>query len=248
MLTARADRTDIWYDDQNGSDLPRSQENFFIEAQSIRENTRFKPFVWYEINHTSDVSGVYQQAHTGVSGPITDQLFLYADIGYYLSTTGNSGFLFDVDLRHEAGPYTTEELQLARQLNDFEDEVVNTGYYRITQVLGPTLYATAFANYVEFQELTNNDYVDSHQYDVGLRLNWILGPLTNLAVSGIYSHQSYNDGARDDVWTGRVDLYRQLEDNFFFRATYQYQRADARPSRENYFENVVYLSLSKFFY
>jgi hypothetical protein len=246
LLTAIASRTDLWYDEQNLG-LPSSFENFFAEAQSVRENLRFKPFVAYDISHSSDVPGVFQFVYAGLSGPITDQLFLYASVGYYFSSDGAEGSLWDLTLRHDAGPYTTEWLQIARGLNDFNDEVVTTEYYRLGQVLGPTLYGSIIADHTSFQELARDQVSNSDREDAGAQLTWTLGPKTWLNLTAIYSHQDIDNGPVIDSWIGRIDFDRQLSDTVFFRALYQYQRYNVNQPGQGYFENIVFLSLAKYF-
>jgi len=247
QVTARASRSDLWYNQDNRG-LPSSRDDFYILAQSERPTMRFKPFASYEIEHSSDVPGVYQIARVGLSGPITDQLFLYTDFGYYRSNTGNQGYLFSLDLSHVAGQYTTEDLSIRRDLNDFDDEVVTTEYYRITQVLGPTIGAAAFADHSTFNELADDQVINRSQEDFGLSLNWVLGPLTRLQVQGIYARQDYNDGYSDEVWTGRVNLSRTITDTLHLEALYQYQNYRANQTDHNYYENLVFVSLVKYFH
>ena len=246
LVSARAYRQDLWYN-QETRGLPTSRDDFLIQAQSIRENMRFKPYVSFEVEHTSDVPGVYEIGQAGFTGPITDQLFLAAGAGYYLSNTGNQGFLYDLTLTHQAGPDTSEVLQVARSLNDFDDEVDTTEYYRITQVLGPTLNVSAFADHTEYEEFSG-DLSNDNQEDAGVLLACDLGPLTSLRIAGLYTHQHFNDNSISDTWTGRIDLYRHISDTLFFRAIYQYQRyIEGQASNGSYYENTVYLSLEKIF-
>jgi hypothetical protein len=245
LFSADAYRQDFWYN-QGNRGLPSSRDDLFLALQSQRENLRFKPFITYEIDHTSDVSGVYQTITAGLTGPVTDQLFLSASVGYYLSNTGHQGALWNLTLNHEAGPYTTESAEIIRSLNDFDDEVWTTDYYRITQTLGPTLFATLFADHSDTEELSSG-LTNGSQDDLGARITWLLGPKTSLSLSGIYTHQDFRDGVLSDTWTGRADFCRQITDTLIFRAIYQYQRYSENNADASYFENIVYLTLSQSF-
>jgi hypothetical protein len=247
QVTARAARSDLWYNQDNRG-LPSSRDDFYILAQSERPTMRFKPFASYEIEHTSDVPGVYQIVEAGLSGPINDQLFLYTDFGYYRSNTGQQGYLFSLELNHTAGEYTTEQLSIRRDLNDFDDEVITTEYYRITQVLGPTVSAVGFADHSTFNALANDQVVNRTQEDFGLGLTWVLGPLTNLQVQGVYARQDYDDNYSDEVWTARVNLSRTITDTLHMEALYQYQNYRANETDHSYYENLFYVSLVKYFH
>jgi hypothetical protein len=246
LFTATASRTDLWYN-QDNQGLPTSLDDLFMEAQSVRENLRFKPFVSYEVSHSSDLPGVYQRVYAGLSGPITDQLFLYSAVGYYFATTGGEGSLWNLTLLHTAGTNTFETLQVERSLNDFNDDVVTTEYYRIEQRFGPTLYGTAFAANSSFQELSGNNLSNSTRQDFGAELTWALGPLTRLTLSGIYSRQDFDDGTLDTIWTGRAELDRNISDTLVFSALYQFQMNHQNRSPASYYEEFMYLALTKYF-
>lgn len=246
QFTARAERSDLWYN-QGNRGLPSSREDLTLLAEEVRPNMRFTPYSSYELSHSSDVPGVYQTFRIGLYGPITDQLFLNTNVGYFISTTGHQDAVWTLNLRHVAGEYTTEYLGVERGLSDFNDEVYTSELYRITQVLGPTLTAEAFAENSQVQELINDQSPNRSQQDYGASLTWLLGPKTTLTLSGIYTHQDFTDGFLTDTWTGRISLWRTISDTLFFRALYQYQRFHTNQSSNNYSESLVYLSLIKYF-
>jgi len=247
LLSSYAERSDLWYN-QGNRGLPTSREDFYVLAQSVRPTLRFKPFASYEISHTSDAPGVFQQVEAGFSGPITDQLFLLTDMGYFLSNTGNEGLVWRLDLQHLAGENTTEDFSFQRDWNDFDDEMITTEYYRITQVLGPTINGAGFADHTSYEEVAGSGAVNRDQEDFGAGIYWILGPLTKLAVQGEYTHQNFDDHFRTDTWTARVNLSRTISDSMHLEAFYQYQNYMANESDRNYYENLVYISFTKTFH
>ena len=246
QVTARALRSDLWYN-QSGRGLPSSREDFYLLAQTARPNMRFTTFASYDVSHSSDVPGVFQSFRVGLFGPITDQLFLFADGGYYLSNTGRHGELWTLDLYHDAGPYTQESVHVGQELSDFDDEVTTSESYLLRQILGPTLTSFAFAEHSEFQEFANGDFPNRSQEDAGAGLIWALGPRTQLTLIGIYTHQKYTDGYGASSWSGRADLERDLTDNWFLRAFYQYQNYEVNQPNSGFTQDIFFLGITKYF-
>ena len=94
-----------------------------------------------------------------------------------------------------------------------------------------------------------NQYSARDEYRVGLRLQYQLGPRTSLSAAGIYAnivHDPFND-ANSDTWTARLDLVHRFSDTIYGRLLYQYQVRDSTAPNDSYYENLVYLSLTKFF-
>ena len=244
---ARAYRSDLWYN-QGSRGLPTSRDDFYVQVASTKPEWRFEPYASYEVSHSSEIPGVFQIAHIGLQGPITDQLYMNASAGYFWNNQGQQDSLYLFELRHEAGPNTTEYLEIARGLSYFDDEVITTEYYLLSQVLGATRGGVAFADHSDFQELVNDGYANRSQEDVGARLTWNIGPLTTLNLTGVYTHQDFDDDLTTDTWTGRVTLSRIVSDSIFFQAFYQFQHYNANQPDRKYEENLVFLSLVKYFH
>jgi hypothetical protein len=243
-LTVRADHEDLWYNQSNRG-LPDSRDDFYAAAVSERENTRFKPYVSYEATYVNNISGVTQIARAGFLGPIDDQLFLRAEAGYF-TQPGHQDVLWRVDLDHDAGPYTTEHFSADRDIGYFDDEVRTSYYYRLDQILGPTLVATAFLAYADYRELID-DGEDSRTDEFGgSQLTWYVGPKTTLQVAGIYERQKYSGGLKTDTFTGRIILNRTLTDTLTLQLLYEYQHSVANRPGDSYFDNLVYFRIIKF--
>jgi hypothetical protein len=246
-ITSRAYRTDLWYDNDNGY-LPVNHEDFLVLAQYVRPTMRFTPYASYEISHSSDVPGVFQIFRAGLQGPIDDQIYMDANAGYAIDNTGRDSAIWNLYLRHDAGPYTTEELEIAQDLSDFRDQIITTEYYRLWQKLGPTVNGILFADNTYYDELSNNGTGSRTQQDVGLCLSCALGPFTDLSASAIYSHQDFNAGFNTDTFTGRVTLSRTISDKLYFTGDYEYLKFDSSQASRSYYENIVTLSLVKYFH
>lgn len=246
-VTARAVRTDLWYNQSNRG-LPTSRDDFFIMAEYAKPTMRFTPFASYDISHSSDSPGVYQTVRAGFFGPITDQLFITADAGYYLSNSGHQGAVWLLQLHHAAGPYTTEDAGFSQGLNDFNDELVTTEYYHLNQVLGPTLVGYGVADHSRIQELSNQFLPGRTEDNLGVAIKWLVGPLTTLTAGGFYTHQHFGDSYTTNTWTGRLDLSRTITDTLYLRALYQYQSYATNVVDRGYSQNLLYVSLTKYFH
>ncbi|MGA3169837.1 MAG: hypothetical protein ABSE62_02385 [Chthoniobacteraceae bacterium] len=244
-FTGWASHSDYWYDPYS-SDLPFSQDQLYLLWEAARPNMRFTPYFSYYLSHVSTAPGVFQVLRAGFFGPVTDQLYLNTNIGYFIGDEDQQSLLWMLTLDHVAGPYTSEHFEVTKGISYYDDEEVTTEYYRLLQTLGPTLQGTLVADHSEYQEL-NSQYANRTQEDVGAGITWWLGPLTTMQFQGVYSHQDYDNGFDTDTWTGRVTLWRILSDDFFFRAFYQYQRYSPNAQNRGYYENLVFLTLVKYF-
>jgi len=245
-LTLRVDHENLWYN-QSNSGLPPGRDDFIASLVSERDNLRFKPYASYEASYVEGSPDVTQIVQVGIFGPIDDQIFLRAAAGYYFNANGHDGELYWLSLEHTAGDYTTESLGAERTLSLFNDQVLTSYYYLLRQILGPTLNANLFADYVSSDDLINGGRSSFSGELGGLQLIWALGPKTQLSLAGIAEHQNYDEGTRKDTVTGRVILNREVTDTLTFQLLYQYQRSSSNLSGFSYYENLVYFRIVKFF-
>jgi hypothetical protein len=243
-LTLRIEHTDLWYNQDNRG-LPASRDDLYASLVSERENMRFKPYITYEATYVDQQDGITQQANAGIFGPIDDQLFLQAQAGIYVDGMGHQGLLYNFQLNHDAGPYTTEHLTLARSLDYFDQEQQTSEYYRLNQVIGPTIDATLFAAHSSFQELINNGVSSRDEELAGAQMVWYMGPKTSLQLAGIVERQQYHDDLRVDSVTGRAILNRILTDTLTMQLLYEYQRVSSNHAADSYYENLVYFRIIK---
>jgi hypothetical protein len=240
-LHLEADHENFWFDNANGN-LPPSTDEFYAEARTERPDMRFNLFLNYSASYIEDYTGLTQQIHAGVYGPIDDQLNLSADVGYYFGDNGHSGGLYSIFLSHDAGPYTQEFLGISRTLSAFNDFVVSSQYYNLRQILGPTLNATVFLEHGSTDDLIDGGDSSQEQEQGGVELDWTLGPKTILYLYGIAERQDFGGGGgRTDTITGRGILNRVISDDLTLQLLYQYQRATSSHADESYYENLVYL-------
>ncbi len=185
-LSAQVYHTDLWYN-QGNRGLPNLREGAIASLVDQRENTRFKPYFIYEILRTDEFSGVQNIFRLGVTGPITDQLHLYAEAGYYFGGFGNNGTLWRVELDHNAGPYTYESLIYSRGFDYFHDQIIEGIGYNIRQILGPKLTGDAYAYRLRNQDFypDGNVFTDS-EWRFGIQFTYALGPKTTARLTGEY--------------------------------------------------------------
>lgn len=245
-LRARIYHEDLWYN-QGNRGLPTLREGALIRVSSERQNMRFKPFASYEA-YRSDRSDSFQNIFRfGIDGPITEQIQLHAEAGYYFGGDRDSGSLWNITLNHIAGPYTVQSLTYTRSFTSFHDEVLQGFGYTLRQILGPKLVADVYFYDLDIQE-SGSDYIDEdsrHERRAGVRLTLQAGPKTDIRLSGNYAHIEPD---QTEAWTGRLEIGYNFTDTLLAHFIYQYQHSTSgRIEDDNYRENLVFFSLTKYF-
>jgi len=244
-LQARVYREDLWYN-QGNRGLPGLREGAFIRLASERENTRFKPFISYEAFRSDRNDGFQSIFRLGIDGPITEQLRLHAEGGYYFGGGESSGYLWTVSLDHTVGPYTRQSLIYTRNFDSFHEEISQGWGYNIRQILGPKLYADAYLYDLTIEDSEGGDFDGSSrdEFRAGLRLTLTAGPKTSIRLSGNYS---LIEPDHTETWTARLDIGYNFTDTLLLHFLYQYQESISQIQDENYRENLFFLSLTKYF-
>jgi hypothetical protein len=244
-LQLQAYHEDLWYN-QGNRGLPSLRDGASLLIASERENMRFKPYFRYDAVFTDEFSDVQSVFRLGVSGPITNQLWLRAEAGYYTGGLGNNGALWDVQLTHVAGPYTQESLSYVRQFNYFHDEIVEGVGYNVQQILGPKLTLNAFLYRLSIQELgVDSDNFTRDETLAALSLTYAMGPKTTFRATAEYATI---DPDQTTAWTGRMELGYNFTDTLLLHLLYQYQKSSSSLNfNQNYTENLFFLSLTKYF-
>ncbi len=247
-LTTSLYHENYWYG-ENGEGNPSELDGFQLRLQELGENVRFKPYLDYLAIHSSETDGVNHTVILGVTGPITDQLFLRLHGGYFYGAESGSNLIFGLNLIHDAGPSTRESLYVGRGTNYFQDELETAGTYFISQVWGPKLRSVAFVSLGEVEDL-RGEHSTRDEVRTGLDLYCNLGPRTVLDVGGFYTHITHSQLASDSTtstWTGRAEITYHLTDTLVTRLAYRYQKEDAESARDRYYENLLYFSIIKYF-
>lgn len=242
-LRVRAAHENLWYN-QGNRGLPALRDQINVSLVSERENLRFKPFLLYSALRTDLQDRFDHTVHAGVDGPITDQLHLRADIGYYFGPNHES-LLWGIVLRHQAGPYTEESVYFRRQLSGFHDEIRESLGYNISQILGPKMVAYAFISHDEVRDLSGVGFSRT-EIQTGLSL-WInASPRTQFKLTGVGTLTETGSGDYTNL-TGLAEASHYFTDTFLARLLYQYQQRASDFRGDSYYENLIYFSLTKYF-
>ncbi len=246
-LLVRAYHENLWYN-QGNRGLPRLRDVISLRAVSERENLRFQPFLSYRAVHTDRIDGFRHEVRLGISGPITDQLHLHADVGWFhRDGTGGDRFLWGFELHHVAGPYTVETLSSERSFSDLRNELRDETTYRLEQVLGPKVRGEAFVSYSQVDDL-ENDRFDRSEWKTGVRFTLEPGPRTTLRLSGIYTDREFNGNlGHRQTWAGRLELTYHFTDTVVARLLYQYQNRNSNRHGDSFDENLLLLTVTKYF-
>ncbi len=243
-LSAQVFRTDMWYN-QGNRGLPELREGATISLISERENTRFKPYFIYEALRTDEFNDFQNIFRLGITGPITDQLHLQAEVGYYIGGLGDNGLLWHVELEHTAGPYTYESLIYSRGFDYFHDEIIEGIGYNIRQIFGPKLTGDAYAYRLRNQDYYSDGsvFTDS-EWRFGIQFTYAMGPKTTVRLTGEYDS---NDPDNTTAWLGRLEIGYNITNTLLLQFDYQYQQSKSELFQNNYTENLFFLSLTKYF-
>ena len=242
-LRFQASHENLWYN-QGNRGLPGLRDQINVSLVSERENLRFKPFIIYQAMKTDLENSFEHTIRAGVDGPITDQLQLHAEAGYYFGNNQDA-FLWGVSLRHQAGPYTEESLFFGRSVSSFHDEINEIIGYDIRQILGPKVIADAFFLRDDIHALNGGGF-SRVEYRTGLRFSINAGPRTNIILTGTYALVD-SAGGQSNTLTGRAEISHYFTDTFLARLIYQYQDSTSDFQNQSYYENLIYFSLTKYF-
>lgn len=244
-LQAQIYREDLWYN-QGNRGLPSLREGAKVLLESQRYNTRFKPYSTYEAFRSEESADFQNIFRIGVKGPITDQLRLRAEYGYYFGGGFGTGSVWEVSLYHSPNPYIRHSLDYERTFSDFHDEIYEGIGYSYHQILGPKLTGEAFLYHLNVQTTgdVNSDVFDRNELRSGVRFTLTPGPKTNIRLSLIYDS---NDQNNDEFWTGRLEIGYSITETVLARFLYQYRHDTSDVPINNYSENLFFLSLTKYF-
>jgi hypothetical protein len=242
-LRAGVFHENLWYNNSERG-LPRMRDQGHVYIGSERDNTRFKPYAEYRFIRTDSHSGVDQWLNVGIHGPITDQLNVRTELGYALSRRGYSRLLWLGELNHVAGPYTQQSLYFRRGYSEFADEIHTGVGYRLNQTLGPDLKADFFVRYFTSDDIDTD--TSRRYFQTGLRLSYYYSPRTQFSLSGIYIDRIYDNlYGSSQWWLGRAEMHHKFTDTFTGRLYYQFTKRDAGRRGENFYENMVFLYVTK---
>lgn len=241
-----------WYSGSQSSlngALPNTQDLFFAGVESIRENLRFKPYVYYSARTSDTQAGWDQFVIGGVRGPVTDYINFDGGAGYVFSgNTPSTSLIWQVALEHEINPTTSHRIRYFRLLTDPDRQLKETLEYQLRKVLGPHLTSGAFARRNVYSDL-NTDQTLSTEDQLGAFLNYDLAEHGKLSFQGFYSRYDFTAPAVNDydLWTFRAIYSRQITATIYGDFIYQFEKRDSVGVNDSYYENLIALRLTKLF-
>jgi hypothetical protein len=243
----------VWYSSSstvNGVLVPDYQRDLFVaRLESVRENLRFKPYIQYRASTYSTVDGWDQELLAGIKGPITDQLEFLGEGGYVWSdNSGSSATIWSMRLTHDAGPYTRQSAGYFRSVTEPDRQLRETYSYQIAQILGPYLTGGFYYAHNKFGDLdTKNTFVEEDVF--GTYLNWDLAKFGTVSFMAFHTITDYTNPATPDATksTLRMLYSAELSPKLHGTFVYQFQKRDSEAVGQDYYENLVAISLIRSF-
>lgn len=241
-------RMNYWYLGGSSGILPHSRDVGYVSLNSERENLRFKPFASYQIYRSNELDWD-QEVRAGLRGPITENLNFTGSVGYHIAgKTSQTRFLAHANLRHELGSYTAHSIDYRRDITSPEEDLQNAYSYHLHQILGPYLNADAFITYATFEDLNNNN-TGTTEWRGGMLLSFDASAKTSFRTGGVYSRVAYKNPLLGEWsrWSAIGQVRHRFSESFEATLTYQYQNRQSTIVGESRYENLVMLTLTKYF-
>jgi hypothetical protein len=255
-LKVRAYHEDLWYNQGNrggpslrdSEDFVRSRNGLTFHALSERDNLRFNPFLFGRVTETDRSEGFNEEIRLGLSGPITDQLHLSANAGlFHRDESGSTRFVWGVQLRHLAGPYTRESIIAGANYGEFTEEFTTHFTYRLRQVIGPKNVAEAYISLANVEDLRDGS-LSRDELRTGVRDSWYVGPRTTLRGALLYSMLTHgSELAARETYALQLELNYHFTDTFFSRLLLEHRTRHSDTDGQSYDENLFFLTLTKHF-
>jgi hypothetical protein len=248
-LRVGAYRLDYWYLGENNAFMPASAQVAFVDLHSERENLRFKPFASYEVfqygNHRWD-----QEALGGIRGPITENLELTGAVGYFVGgRPGQNSTVSYVQLNHQIGPLTSQAFSYRRDVTAPVQDLEQSFSYELRQRLGPHFTVVPFVVYATYDDPLNTG-TGTKELRGGTVFTSDPSAKTSIVFGGIYTRVQYTTGSLMTWyrWSALAQVKHHLTDSLVASLTYQYQDRDSTEAGDSFYENLVMLNLTKYFY
>lgn len=241
-------RMNYWYLGATDGLLPYNRDVGYASLTSERDNLRFKPFASYQI-YRSNEQEWDQEMRGGFQGPVTENLKFNGSVGYFIGgKTDKRRMLAHASLRHQLGPLTSQSIVYRRDVTAPEQDLEESYSYHLRQILGPYLNADAFFTYATFEDLNNNN-TGTTEWRGGLLLNSDFSAKTVFRVGGVYARVEYNNPLLGewDRWSAIAQLRHHFSESWEAVLTYQYQNRASTVVGDSYYENLVMLTVTKYF-
>ncbi|MBA4147314.1 MAG: outer membrane beta-barrel protein [Verrucomicrobia bacterium] len=248
-LTVGADHSNYWYINRpSDARLPSERDHVYGTLISERETLRFKPYTTYEAWTTDLYKGWRQEAHAGVFGPVTENLSLRGDVGYFWGSGARESVLWLLSLRHTPHPRMYHELRYTKRVTQPDEDLKETLAYRLRYSLSRDLSAVLFASRSDYDDVQSSER-GALEYKAGIRFTYDLARRTTLRLGTVFTRiENENPAAADvDRWSSRAEILYRYTQTVHARLLYQHLIRDSNLPLDSYEENLVILTLTKYF-
>ena len=238
----------IW---QTGPGQNTSSDSFTADLRSERENLRFKPFFSYRALHQSDNFGYDSSSRGGFEGPVSDNLYLRAEVGYFLAGDEvGEGYTWLVSLVHRPRESIEHQLDYGRTVT-YPDRSFGTsiGYSARIRASQDMTFELA-AQEVNAEPLDNpNNSFGGKQFRTEGRVLLRLGRRVSTQFGHAWLHAIGRGPTtvRFDQHTFRISIVTQHTPKVESTLMLQNENRDSNRPLDSYSENVVSLSVSRSF-
>lgn len=243
-----ANHSDYWYNGNRGL-VPNSRDSAYALAQSERENLRFRPFASYRTHRFNYDPDWNHEVRGGMSVPITDNVDASGEAGYHWSDNlARNVTIWRGRIRHTPGPLTFHQFEYFREVTEPVRDLEETYYYQFKRIIGPYLFGEAYASHSTFVPLDRAD-LGSIEDRIGVRFSSELGLRTTARAGFVHSNIRIGKPRpeRVEAWRARFELSYRHSQDIQWLLTYQYQIVDSTRPTRSYEENLVILTLTKYF-
>lgn len=250
-------RDDAWYLD--GFEHLGANDEFRARLDYDGQNLRFAPFFQYTVNTGGDTEmDIFNhETSVGIRGPITQNLRLTADAGFFWRSgeSDDAGanndyqtLTYNLSLVHEFGPYTVQSVSMGNDAyyDNFDGQTVSRYIsYRLEQTIGHRTRAY-FYSIGDEEEYLDGPAGTSHNWGIGGGLDYRLGEYSRLFGSVGYEKRQPDSGVDTEQMLYIAGASTRLAPSLTLTFQYQYEDyTDAGPG--DFDESLYILTLTKGF-
>ncbi|MFN7139152.1 MAG: hypothetical protein ACK4UN_07430, partial [Limisphaerales bacterium] len=248
-LTVGAEHQNYWYfDEPDDSRLVNTRDRLHAALVSERETMRFKPYTTFQTWTTDRIGGWRKEAHAGLFGPVTDNIDLLSDVGYFWGERNYDSLLWRLRAVHRPHPRMTHSIQYSKTITELEEETRESLIYRLRYQFSDDLRAELFLERSEFDSFEVAG-IASEEKRAGIRFTYDLAQRTTLRLGTVYTQIDTESPRSPDIekWTSRVEILYRYTATVHARLMYQHEIRDSNQPLDSYEENLVLAVLTKYF-
>ncbi len=227
----RYQRSNDWYwyaNPDQQEDKPSWDEDITVIFRSVREDSRFPPYLAYTASHDSDEVSYDHVFRTGIAGPLSEYTMFNGNIGLgWEAEEGEREWLYQVNLTNRPRRTTQQSLSVGRFYTEEDEELQTDLIYTLSQKLGPYLTGSLVANWTRTLTRPPNS-TDTNEEDLGLgcgiKFRSPTGKLS-IRLRGLLeqNREDLNDAEEGDNWRVIFNTYYSILDLASDRVYLQYR-------------------------